>query len=87
MVILVAGVGLAAVAALGGVLVVGRRARRREASAAAEAATHPHYCAECDQEWTHAGQTCLYSWASLCPKCAPATAATRPEVAAIGSQA
>jgi hypothetical protein len=87
MMILVAGVGLAAVAALGGVLVVGRRARRREASAAAEAATHPHYCAECDQEWMHTGQTCLYSWASVCPKCARATAATPPEAAAIGSQA
>jgi hypothetical protein len=87
MIMLVVGVGLAAVTALSGALVVGRRARRRESSAAAEAATHPHYCAECDQEWMHTGQTCLYSWASVCPKCAPATTPARPQVAAIGSQA
>ena len=87
MILLVVGVGLVAVTALSGALVVGRRARRREASAAAEAAMHPHYCAECDQEWMHPGQTCLYSWASLCPKCARPTAATPPETAAIGSQA
>ena len=86
MIILVVGAGLAVVVALGGALVIGRRARRREATAAAEAATHPHYCAECDQEWMHTGQTCLYSWASVCPKCARATAAAPPEVAAAGFQ-
>jgi len=85
MIILVVGAGLAAVTALGGVLVVGRRARRREKAAAAEAATHPHYCAECDQEWVHTGKTCLYSWASVCPKCAQTAATTA--VAAMGSQA
>ena len=85
MVILVVGAGLAAVAALSGVLVAGRKARQREAAAAAEAATHPHYCAECDEEWPHTGQTCLYSWATTCPKCsgAPATA----DVQAAGSRA
>jgi hypothetical protein len=85
MVILVVGAGLAAVAALSGVLVAGRKARQRDAAAAAEAATHPHYCAECDEEWPHVGQTCLYSWATTCPKCtgAPATA----DVQAAGSQA
>ena len=86
MIILVVGAGVAAVTALGGILVVGRRARRREAAAAAVAATHPHYCAECDQEWVHAGQTCLLPWASDCPKCARVPAATR-DVAALGSQA
>ena len=70
MVILVVGAGLVAVAGLSGVLVAGRRARKRELAAAAEAATHPHYCAECDEEWPHTGQTCLYSWATICPKCA-----------------
>ena len=74
MVILVVAAGLAAVAGLSAVLVAGRRARRREQAAAAEAATHPHYCAECDEEWPHTGQTCLYSWATTCPKCAGAPA-------------
>jgi hypothetical protein len=84
MVILVVGAGLAAVAALSGVLVAGRKTRQREAAAAAEAATHPHYCAECDEEWPHAGQTCLYSWATTCPCTgAPATA----DVQAAGSRA
>jgi hypothetical protein len=86
MIILVVGVGLAAVTALSGVFVVGRRARKREVAAAAEAATHPHYCAECDQEWPHTGQTCLYPWASTCPKCARATTAA-VDVATVGSQA
>ena len=85
MILLVVGVGLAAVTGLAGVLAVGRRARRRDVAAAAESATHPHYCAECDQEWLHAGKTCLYSWASKCPKCARATATT--ETAPVGSQA
>ena len=85
MIVLVIGAGLAAVAALSGVLVVGRRTRKREAAAAAEAATHPHYCAECDEEWPHTGQTCLYSWASTCPKCAGARAGAG--VAAVESRA
>jgi hypothetical protein len=85
MMILAVGAGLAVVAGLSGVLVAGRRARKRRRAAAAEAATHPHYCAECDEEWPHTGQTCLYSWASTCPKCAgvPATA----DVQAVGSRA
>jgi len=74
-----------AVGGLGGVLLVGRKARKRELAAAVEAATHPHYCAECDQEWPHAGQTCLYPWASPCPTCAGAPA--RAEVEAAGSRA
>jgi hypothetical protein len=80
MVILVVGAGLVAVAGLSGVLYSGRKARKRQAAAAAESATHPHYCAECDQEWPHPGQTCLYPWASVCPKCAgaPALAAVAP---------
>jgi hypothetical protein len=86
MIILVIGAGLAAVTALSGFLVLGRRNRRREVAAAAEAAVHPHYCAECDQEWPHAGQTCLYPWASTCPKCSRATA-TAPDVAAAESRA
>jgi hypothetical protein len=86
MIILVVGAGVAAVTALGGILVVGRRTRRREMAAAAVAATHPHYCAECDQEWVHAGQTCLLPWASVCPKCARVPAAT-PDVTPVGSQA
>ena len=85
MIILAVGAGLAAVAALSGVLVVGRRTRKREAAAAAEAATHPHYCAECDEEWPHSGQTCLYSWAATCPKCTGAPAGAG--VAALGSRA
>jgi hypothetical protein len=85
MILLVVGAGVAAVTALSGVLVRGRRSRRREVAAAAEAATHPHYCAECDQEWPHTGQTCLYSWASKCPKCAQVTATA--DAAAVGSQA
>jgi hypothetical protein len=72
MTLLVVGAGLAAVAGLSGVIVAGRRARKREQAVAAEAATHPHYCAECDEEWSHTGRTCLYSWASACPKCAGA---------------
>jgi len=85
MIVLVIGAGLAAVAALSGVLVAGRRTRKRQAAAAAEAATHPHYCAECDEEWPHTGQTCLYSWASTCPKCAGARAGAG--VAAVESRA
>jgi hypothetical protein len=84
MVILVVGAGLTAVAALSGVLVVGRRNKKRELAGAAEAATHPHYCAECDEEWPHAGQTCLFSWASTCPNCARAPDAS---VAALESRA
>ena len=85
MVIIVVGAGLAALAGLSGVLLAGRKARKRELAAAVEAATHPHYCAECDQEWPHAGQTCLYAWASTCPRCAGAPA--RADVAAAGSRA
>ena len=85
MIVLAIGAGLAAVAALSGVLVAGRRTRKRQAAAAAEAATHPHYCAECDEEWPHAGQTCLYSWAATCPKCGGAPAGAG--VAALESRA
>jgi hypothetical protein len=85
MVILVIGAGLAGVAGLGGVLVARRRARRHEQVAAAEAATRPHYCAECDEDWPHTGPTCLYSWATTCPKCAGAPA--RADVQALGSRA
>lgn len=85
MVLIVIGAGLVAVAGLSGVLLVGRTARKREFAAAVEAATHPHYCAECDQEWPHAGQTCLSPWASPCQKCAGAP--TGADVAAAGSRA
>ena len=85
MVLIVVGAGLVAVAGLGGVLLAGRKARKRDLAAAVEAATHPHYCAECDQEWPHAGQTCLYPWASTCPKCAGAPA--RADAEAAGSRA
>jgi hypothetical protein len=84
-VFLVIGAGLVAVAGLGGVLLTGRRARKRELTAAAEAATHPHYCAGCDAEWPHAGRTCLYPWASTCPKCSGAR--PRADAAASGSRA
>jgi hypothetical protein len=84
-ILLVVGVGLAAVTGLAGLLVAGRRARKREVAAAAETATHPHYCAECDQEWPHAGKTCLYPWASKCPKCAGRSASAG--VAAVESRA
>jgi ribosomal protein L37AE/L43A len=69
MIALVVGVGLAAVAGLTGVLAAGRSARRREERALAEALPHPHYCAECDQEWPHSERTCLEAWALLCPAC------------------
>jgi hypothetical protein len=85
MIILVVGAGLATVAGLSGVLLAGRKARKREQAAVAEAATHPHYCAECDEEWPHTGQTCLYPWASTCLKCAGAPA--RADVAVVGSRA
>jgi hypothetical protein len=85
MIILVVGAGVAAVAGLTAVLVHGRKARKRELAAAVQAATHPHYCAECDQEWPHAGQTCLYPWASTCPKCAGEPA--RASVTAVESRA
>jgi hypothetical protein len=84
-VFIVVGAGLVAVAGLSGVLLAGRKARRRERAAAVEAATHPHYCPECDQEWLHPGQTCLYPWASSCPKCSGAPA--RADVATAGSRA
>ncbi len=74
MIILAVGAGLVGVAGLGSILYRGRKARKRAAAAAAEAATHPHYCAECDEEWPHAGQTCLYSWATVCSTCAGALA-------------
>ena len=70
-------------AGLTGALVAGRKARQRGRTAVAEAATHPHYCAECDQEWPHAGRTCLHFWASFCPKCCGAFAGT--DVAQAGS--
>ena len=85
MVFIVVGAGLVAVAGLGGVLLAGRKAQKRDLAAAVEAATHPHYCAECDQEWPHPGQTCLYPWASTCPKCAGAPAGADAEAA--GSRA
>jgi hypothetical protein len=85
MILLVVGVGLAVATGLTSVLVVGRRARKREVAAAAETATHPHYCAECDQEWPHTGKTCLYSWASTCPKCSGTPASA--DVGALGSSA
>ena len=71
---LVVGVGLAVVAGLIGVFLAGRSARRRDRAAAAEASIHPHYCAECDQEWPHSGRTCLQAWAWSCAKCAERTA-------------
>jgi hypothetical protein len=85
MFIIVVGAGLAAVAGLSAVLLAARKARRRQLAASVETATHPHYCAECDQEWSHAGQTCLRAWALPCPKCAgaPATA----EAVSAGSRA
>jgi hypothetical protein len=85
MILIVVGAGLAAVAGLTGVLIAGRKARRRELAAVVQAATHPHYCAECDQEWPHAGETCLYPWASTCPKCAGAPA--RASITAAESRA
>ena len=66
---LVVGVGVAAVAGLTGLLLRGRSARKRELAAAAESAPHPHYCAECDEEWPHLGRTCLKPWALACPRC------------------
>jgi hypothetical protein len=70
MVALVIGIGVAALAALTGLLFRLRTARRRSRAAAADALPHPHYCAECDQEWPHLGRTCLKPWALSCPKCA-----------------
>ena len=67
---IVVGVGLAAVAGLTLMLLRGRSTRKREQAAAAEAMPHPHYCAECDEEWPHVGRTCLKPWALSCPKCA-----------------
>jgi hypothetical protein len=67
---IVVGVGLAAVAGLTGMLLRGRWTRKREQAAAAEAMPHLHYCAECDEEWSHGGRTCLKPWALPCPKCA-----------------
>jgi hypothetical protein len=84
MILLVVGAGLVAVAGLTGVLVSGRKARKRERAAAVAAAAHPHYCAGCDQEWPHPGETCLYPWASPCPKCSGAPA--RSGVAAARSR-
>ena len=75
MVLFVIGLGVVAVVGLAGVLVRSRRARKRERQAAADALPHPHYCAECDQEWPHLGRTCLKSWALVCPRCAGAPAA------------
>jgi hypothetical protein len=72
MIALVVGVGLAVVAGLTGVLVRGRAARKRQLAAVAEAQPHPHYCAECDQEWPHGGRTCLKPWALRCPRCSGA---------------
>src|SRR5262249_11820669 len=85
MVLLVIGAGLAAVTGLSGVFYAGRKGRKRRLESAADAAMHPHYCAECDQEWPHTGQTCLYPWASRCAKCAGAP--VQVEVAALGSRA
>jgi hypothetical protein len=85
MILLVVGAGLAAVAGLSGVLVVGRRARKREQTAATDATAHTHYCAECDEEWGHTGRTCLYPWASACPKCSGA--ADKASVTAARSRA
>jgi hypothetical protein len=73
---LVVAVGVAAVAGLTGILLRGRSNRKRALAAAAEALPHPHYCAECDEEWPHAGRACLKPWALPCPRCAgtPASA-------------
>jgi len=83
-ILLVVGAGVAAVAGLSGVLLAGQRARKREQAATAETLSHPHYCAECDAEWSHTGRTCVYPWASPCPKCA---ARSRVDPAAAGSRA
>ena len=69
MVAIAVGVGLAAVSGLTAVLLRMRSARKRALAAAAEAMPHPHYCAECDEEWPHHGRTCLKPWALLCPSC------------------
>ena len=78
MIALVVGIGLAVVAGLAGVLLRGRATRKRHRASAAEALPHPHYCAECDQEWPHLGRTCLKSWALACPKCGGEPAAIAP---------
>ena len=69
MIAIVVGVGVAAVAGLTGMLLRVRATRKRRLAAAAEAMPHPHYCAECDEEWPHHGRTCLKPWALLCPSC------------------
>jgi ribosomal protein L37AE/L43A len=74
MIFLVVGIGVVAVAGLTGVLLRSRASRKRQHAAAADALPHPHYCAECDQEWPHLGRTCLKPWALSCPKCVGALA-------------
>jgi hypothetical protein len=34
---------------------------------------HFHYCAECDEQWLHPGESigCTRHWALRCPRCAP----------------
>ena len=61
---------LTALAGLTGLVLRMRSARKREQIAAAEALPHLHYCAECDEEWSHLGRACLKPWAVPCPKCA-----------------
>jgi hypothetical protein len=85
MILLVVSMGVVAVAGLTGVLLRSRSTRKREQAAAADALPHPHYCAECDQEWPHVGRTCLKPWALLCPSCAGAPA--EPDVPARPSAA
>jgi hypothetical protein len=69
MTVILVGVGVAALAGLTGLVLRGRSARKRERVAAAEALPHLHYCAECDEEWPHAGRACLKPWAVACPTC------------------
>jgi hypothetical protein len=37
-------------------------------------AHHFHYCAGCDEQWEHAGESaaCIEHWAARCPDCRPA---------------
>jgi hypothetical protein len=45
-----------------------RRAATRTRAGTPPPAHHTHYCEDCDQQWTHAGETCAQPWALRCLK-------------------
>ena len=62
--------------------IAGRAGPHRPPSSAR---SHSHYCADCDQEWTHGEPACPSPWPWRCPACTAPPAPARQLVPAAKS--